>query len=809
MADENARDAQAAPNAPAARSSGLLQQAATLLQSPHHAMRALAAGIDKIDRVMGSTLNFDDDSLTKVHFRVNHPPSRPKADDVEVKMHLLGSLKQLGAWEEPRAKTMRRSRDGGWEVVCYLRTGEVFEYQYLLKDFDGKSVWRSSAERQQSVDDIGPANTLEIVDFITKGEEETGSLYNAAVSGSGSKFRALPPPPCEMSGDHPAVSLPECPDAGRDSECALPRDSFLPPPPKTLAPNARGSISGFQDCRRVSVVPSRDCDFDDCSEEGDLLLNLPCAKHRDSQVESEGVQRDSVLSVASSESTCSSDAAAKASSRVSSATTLEWAAEQISSLAGKVQEPAADFAGLASALEESPVTEEGLQEGNLVKALITLVAALDRRQEAQAAAMEQQKMEQEVATRHQQQQQQQVMDSFHVVEQQCDALQAQLDEKDIMYSTMQKGYQEQIVDKDEALAAAREEITALQANIEEEKQLVKMNARRLRGGIRKVQGQLEGVRGGFDDLRSEVVTMTSDILPELKGMAGKLEASILRVAQGVQAELDDTMGKFQGEVKERKRLHNLVQELKGNIRVFARVRPISGREKESGRKSVVLCPSETEMSLCAGGKLSTFNFDRVFGQESTQEEVFAETEPLVVSVLDGYNVCIFAYGQTGSGKTHTMQGSEAMRGVNFRSLEMLFQMAHDRRMVATYEFKVSLLEIYNEQIKDLIETTDSKGSLKKLDVKNDPNGGTYVAAVGGDAEAGLKTVSVTSAVNLTYLHSCVSSPMIRVRAFLCALCRPLILLHSCVCACACVCVCMCVCTRHAYILAYIYVCRCK
>ena len=162
-------------------------------------------------------------------------------------------------------------------------------------------------------------------------------------------------------------------------------------------------------------------------------------------------------------------------------------------------------------------------------------------------------MEQEVATRHQQQQQQQVMDSFHVVEQQCDALQAQLDEKDIMYSTMQKGYQEQIVDKDEALAAAREEITALQANIEEEKQLVKMNSRRLRGGIRKVQGQLEGVRGGFDDLRSEVVTMTSDILPELKGMAGKLEASILRVAQGVQAELDDTMGKFQGEVKERKR----------------------------------------------------------------------------------------------------------------------------------------------------------------------------------------------------------------------------------------------------------------
>jgi hypothetical protein len=126
--------------------------------------------------------------LTKVLFKVNHPPSRPQVDDVEVTMHLLGSLKPLGAWEEVRAKTMKRCREGGWEATCYLATHEDFKYQYFLKDYDGQSVWRSSAERQQTVANVEGSKTLEIIDFITKHEEETGNLHNQPAASASNPF---------------------------------------------------------------------------------------------------------------------------------------------------------------------------------------------------------------------------------------------------------------------------------------------------------------------------------------------------------------------------------------------------------------------------------------------------------------------------------------------------------------------------------------------------------------------------------------------------------------------------------------------
>lgn len=75
--------------------------------------------------------------------------------------------------------------------------------------------------------------------------------------------------------------------------------------------------------------------------------------------------------------------------------------------------------------------------------------------------------------------------------------------------------------------------------------------------------------------------------------------------------------------------------------------------------------------------------------------------------MDGYNVCIFAYGQTGTGKTFTMEGTPENRGVNYRTLEELFKISRDRSSTMKYELSVSMLEVYNEKIRDLlVENSD-------------------------------------------------------------------------------------------------------
>lgn len=121
----------------------------------------------------------------------------------------------------------------------------------------------------------------------------------------------------------------------------------------------------------------------------------------------------------------------------------------------------------------------------------------------------------------------------------------------------------------------------------------------------------------------------------------------------------------------RRQLHNDVQNLKGNIRVFCRVRPLCDQETVKTVCSLRYLDDDTTLEIKRtssstparlGGKQADgkceFNFDKVFAPSATQKEVFEELAQLVQSVIDGYHVCVFAYGQTGSGKTYTMQGGD-------------------------------------------------------------------------------------------------------------------------------------------------------
>ncbi|XP_051631854.1 kinesin-like protein KIFC1 [Manacus candei] len=181
---------------------------------------------------------------------------------------------------------------------------------------------------------------------------------------------------------------------------------------------------------------------------------------------------------------------------------------------------------------------------------------------------------------------------------------------------------------------------------------------------------------------------------------------------------------------ERRRLHNDIQELKGNIRVFCRVRPVLPQESERQRglhhlhfspqdpKTLVLTrPDESHVGRERRPELRyDFSFDRVFPPGASQQEIFQEIQLLVQSALDGYPVCIFAYGQTGSGKTFTMEGPGAAaapesHGMIPRAVRHLFRSTHDLRGQGwEYHFSASFLEIYNESLRDLLLPRGERGT---------------------------------------------------------------------------------------------------
>ncbi|KAK3015276.1 hypothetical protein RJ639_005696 [Escallonia herrerae] len=181
--------------------------------------------------------------------------------------------------------------------------------------------------------------------------------------------------------------------------------------------------------------------------------------------------------------------------------------------------------------------------------------------------------------------------------------------------------------------------------------------------------------------------------------------------------------------KERKELYNKILEMKGNIRVFCRCRPLNTEEISAGALMAVEFEAAKDGELTVkgnGAPKKTFKFDAVFGPQADQVDIFEDTAPVATSVLDGYNVCIFAYGQTGTGKTFTMEGTDEARGVNFRTLEELFRIIEERKQHFRYEICVSALEVYNEQIRDLLVSSPAGATAKRLEIRQLGEGNHHV-----------------------------------------------------------------------------------
>lgn len=254
----------------------------------------------------------------------------------------------------------------------------------------------------------------------------------------------------------------------------------------------------------------------------------------------------------------------------------------------------------------------------------------------------------------------------------------------------------------------------------------------------RVESEYKDLTRRHNSLREEIeaLRVLTDSLKRISIEHDKLQIDykqLLEANQKYKSNEDAMQNMLESMYKEQKQLRNTIQDLKGNIRVYCRVRPPLESESSKPLFNINVldaCSIEVEKiellnSSTRKGKHS-FSFDGIFTPHSSQEDVFSEVSCMVQSALDGYNVCIFAYGQTGSGKTYTMEGGcgEEQYGIIPRAFNMIFSCMEDlKRMGWEITIRASFLEIYNEIIYDLLNSSKEQ---EHHDIKMGNSKGTEV-----------------------------------------------------------------------------------
>ena len=163
------------------------------------------------------------------------------------------------------------------------------------------------------------------------------------------------------------------------------------------------------------------------------------------------------------------------------------------------------------------------------------------------------------------------------------------------------------------------------------------------------------------------------------------------------------------------------------VKVAIRVRPMNQHEKDQNSKLCVTVdvPNSTVSVISDKNESKTFPFDYVYPMETTQREVYDQVAfPIVDSIFQGYNGTIFAYGQTGCGKTFTMMGivtDPNLKGVIPNAFDHIFGFIKTEGESRKFILRCSFVEIYNEEVRDLLGNKD-----KKLNIRDDPKKGTFL-----------------------------------------------------------------------------------
>ncbi|KAK4546672.1 hypothetical protein LTR36_001890 [Oleoguttula mirabilis] len=280
------------------------------------------------------------------------------------------------------------------------------------------------------------------------------------------------------------------------------------------------------------------------------------------------------------------------------------------------------------------------------------------------------------------------------------------------------------------------ERAALQKQVDELRRAVESSATEsasevqdLRNTIANVQNQMEATNATVTSLRARISAEESrnaaleqektSLISKTHFLEGNQEAqsqeftTMRQQLQDAITAREGTLVTLRKEEMQRRKLNAMILELRGNIRVFVRTRPLLAGEAEPARveyPDAASLDGGTEMVVHAPPTLSAtgkerhekhaYTFDRAFGPDTANGQVFDACKDLIQSVVDGYNVSILSYGQTGSGKTFGMSGPD---GIIPASIAML--LAELRRLRGKgweYEVEAAFVEVYNETVNDLL-----------------------------------------------------------------------------------------------------------
>lgn len=305
---------------------------------------------------------------------------------------------------------------------------------------------------------------------------------------------------------------------------------------------------------------------------------------------------------------------------------------------------------------------------------------------------------------------------------------------------------------DGALAALQIQLEELRRSDEGRAAESATQVQALRDSVNSLQGQLEVANSTVASLRSQIsaaesrnATLEQDkaaLISKTHFLEGNQEAQsheftnmsdqLRRAMEAKEATLE-TLRK---EEMLRRKLNATILELKGNIRVFVRTRPLLNGEADpsrveypdsdaldGGKELVVHAPTTFTATGKERNERHNYAFDRVFGPGTNNSAVFDDCRDLIQSVIDGYNVSILSYGQTGSGKTFGMSGSD---GIIPSSINLL--LSEIQRLKGKgweYTVDASFVEVYNETLNDLL------GDAKTWD---DGDGDTNAGARGKKKE---------------------------------------------------------------------------